>query len=293
VSYRVSICIPTFNRDVYLESLLRSLFAQLQGLTGEIQVVVSDNASDDRTAEVASAYAGHPDFRYVRRNENIGAERNFLEVVQAATGEYCWLLGDDEILEPAAIERLRALVNGEDFDLAILSTEAGRLINERVEFSSYSQYVDHFARVRPETLWASTLISLSVFRRQVWAEVPNKERFIPTRYLHTLTMAEGLIDAGRILVLPDALVVVRPHRAPFEHPKLELEIPFFHLELLLTLARMARSEALKQFCRAHRRRALKELAKRFVRATKEYARDTARIARAVMWTIVRRGGVQP
>jgi glycosyltransferase involved in cell wall biosynthesis len=269
------------------------LFAQLDGLTGEIEVVVSDNASDDRTAEIASAYAGRPDFRYVRRNENIGAERNFLEVVQAATGEYCWLLGDDEILEPAAIERLRALVNGEAFDLAILSTEAYRWVAEPVRFSSYAAYVDHFARVHPETLWASTLVSLSVFRRQVWAEVPNKERLIPTHYVHTLTMAVGLIDRGRIIVLPEALVIVRPHRAPFEHPKLELEIPFFHLQLLLTLARMARSENLRQICRAQRRHTLMELVKRFARVTKEYARDTARIARVAMWTIVRRGGVQP
>ncbi len=293
MSYRVSICIPTCNRDVYLESLLRRLFAQLDGLTGEIEVVVSDNASDDRTAEIASAYAERPNFRYVRRSENGGAERNFLEAVQAATAEYCWLLGDDEIVEPAAIERLLELVTGEAFDLALFSTTTQRWVDERVQFSSYRQYVDHFARVRPETLWASTLVSLSVFRRQVWAEVPNKERFIPTHYLHTLTMAVGLIDRGRILVLPDALITIPRHRAAFHDPRIEFEIAFLHLQLLLTLARMARSEALKQICRAQRRRALKELANRFARVTKEYARDTARIARAIMWTIVRRGGVQP
>jgi glycosyltransferase involved in cell wall biosynthesis len=293
VSYRVSICIPTFNRDVYLEGLLRSLFAQLEGLTAEIEVVVSDNASGDRTPEIASAYSGHPNFRYVRRNENIGGDRNFLEVVQAATGEYCWLLGDDEILEPAAIERLRALVNREDFDLAVFSTEAHRWVDERVQFSSYREYVDHFARVRPETLLESTLISLSVFRRQVWAGVRNKERFLPTRYLHTLTMAVGLIDDGRILVLPDALVAVRRHRAPFSDPRVELDMPLVHLELLLTLARMARSEALKQFCRAERRRALKGLARRLLLVTKGYVHDAGRIARAVMWTILGRRGVQP
>ena len=293
MSYRVSICIPTFNRDVYLESLLRRLFAQLDGLTGEIEVIVSDNASDDRTAEIASAYARHPDFRYVRRNENIGGDRNFLEVIKAATGEYCWLLGDDEVLEPAAIERLRALVNHEDFDLAVFSTDTHSWVDKRLQFSSYREYVDHFARVRPATLLESTLVSLSVFRRQVWEGVPNKERLIPTHYVHTLTMAVGLIDVGRILVLPDALVTVRPHRAAWEYPWFELEIPALHLGLLLTLARMARSEALKQFCRAERPRALKGMAGQFLRVTKGYARDAARIARAVMRTILARGWQQP
>ena len=292
MSYRVSICIPTCNRDVYLESLLRSLFAQLDGLAGEIEVVVSDNASDDRTEEVASAYAGHPDFRYVRRNENIGNERNYLGVVQAATGEYCWLLGDDEILEPAAIERLRALVNGEEFDLAVFSTPTHRWVDERVQFSSYRQYVDHFARVRPETLRESTLISLSVFRRQVWAGVPNKERFLPTRYLHTLTLAAGLIDAGRILVLPDALITVPRHRAAFHDHRLEFEISFLHLALLMTLARMARSDALKQFCRAERPRAMQGMARDLVRVTKRYARDAGLILWTVIRTILGRGGGQ-
>jgi glycosyltransferase involved in cell wall biosynthesis len=268
------------------------LFAQLEGLTGEIEVIISDNASDDRTAEIASAYAGHPDFRYVRRSENIGGDRNFLAVIEAATGEYCWLLGDDEILEPAAIERLLALANGEDFDLAIFSTDTHKWVDERMQFSSYRDYVDHFACVRPATLLESTLVSLSVFRRQVWAGVPNKEQLIPTHYVHTLTMAVGLIDVGRILVLPDALVTVRPHRAAWEYSWFELEIPALHLGLLLTLARMARSEALKQFCRAERRRALKATARHFLRVTKQYARDTARIARTVVRTIRGRGWEQ-
>jgi hypothetical protein len=228
----------------------------------------------------------------VRQEENIGGDRNFIEVVQAATGEYCWLLGDDEILEPAAIERLRALVNREDFDLAVLSTEAYRWVDERMYFSSYREYVDHFAHVRPVTLLGSTLISLSIFRRQVWAGVPNKERFLPTRYVHTLTMAVGLIDDGRILVLPDAIVAVRRHRAPFSDPRVALDMPLIHLGLLLTLARMARSEALKQFCRAERRRALKGMVRHFLLVTKRYAGDARRIARAVMRTILARG-VEP
>jgi glycosyltransferase involved in cell wall biosynthesis len=293
VSYRVSICIPTCNRDVYLESLLRRLFAQLDGLTGEIEVVVSDNASDDRTAEIASAYAERPNFRYVRRSENGGAERNFLEAVQAATAEYCWLLGDDEILEPAAIERLLELVTGEAFDLALFSTTTQRWVDERVQFSSYRQYVDHFARVRPKTLRESTLISESVFRRQVWAGVPNKERFFPTHYLHTLTMAEGLIDRGRILVLPDALIAIPRHRAAFHDRRIEFEIAFLHLQLLLTLARMARSEALKQFCRAERPRALKGMTRHLLRVTKGYLRDAGLIAGTIIRTVMGHGWEQP
>jgi len=209
----------------------------------------------------------------------------------SATGEYCWRLGDDEALLPGAIERLQALVNGEDFDLAILSHASSRWVDEPTHFSSYREYVDHFAQVRPWTLIETTLMSLSVFRRHVWAGVANKERLISTRYMHTLTMAEGLLDSGRILVLPDALVAIRRHRAPFTANWINLEMPRLHLELLLRLERMTGSKALKRFCRARRRQVLGEFATGFFRLTRRYAGDSRRIARAVVWTI-RRGEQQ-
>lgn len=100
---RLSICIPTYNRARFLADLFDSILSQT-GYTIEVEVVVSDNASTDDTAAIVAAYRDRlPNFVYVCAEENIGADRNFLRVVDCARGDYCWLMGSDDKLEPGSI----------------------------------------------------------------------------------------------------------------------------------------------------------------------------------------------
>jgi len=100
----LSICIPTYNRSSCLKELLDSIIAQ--GLP-EIEVVISDDASSDNTAEIAEAYRDRiAKFTYLRQTENIGLDRNFLAVTAAATGDYLWLMGDDDRIEPGGARRV-------------------------------------------------------------------------------------------------------------------------------------------------------------------------------------------
>ena len=71
----VSICILTWNRADFLEICLREMFASLTptesgGLTREI--LIMDNGSTDKTAEVLSRYENRPDVRIIRQKRNLG-----------------------------------------------------------------------------------------------------------------------------------------------------------------------------------------------------------------------------
>lgn len=101
---RLSICIPTYKRSACLAELLDSILTQN---LAEIEVVISDDASPDDTETVARSYADRfARFTYIRQPENIGLDRNFLAVGAAATGEYIWLMGDDDRLEVGGAQRV-------------------------------------------------------------------------------------------------------------------------------------------------------------------------------------------
>ncbi|MBC7281924.1 glycosyltransferase family 2 protein [Hoeflea sp.] len=103
---RISICIPAYNRGEYLPELLDSILAQ-DTYECEIEVVISDNASTDNTGEVVDSYRSRFDrLVYSRADENMGADRNFLKVVELASGDFCWLMGSDDILEPGSIAEI-------------------------------------------------------------------------------------------------------------------------------------------------------------------------------------------
>ncbi|WP_156679078.1 glycosyltransferase family 2 protein [Sphingomonas profundi] len=100
----LSICIPTYNRSRCLAELLDSIIAQD---LPEIEVVVSDDASPDDTVAVAERYRGRiARLTFLSQPVNIGLDRNFLAVVEAATGDYIWLMGDDDRLEPGGARRV-------------------------------------------------------------------------------------------------------------------------------------------------------------------------------------------
>ncbi|CAH8712409.1 glycosyltransferase [Paenibacillus thiaminolyticus] len=92
----LSICIPTFNRAPHLEHCLESIYSQI-GNNELIEVIVSDNASTDETAEVANRYASrYSNMRIVRNDKNIGADPNIFQVMTLAQGKFIKLQGDDD-----------------------------------------------------------------------------------------------------------------------------------------------------------------------------------------------------
>jgi len=273
---RLSICIPTYNRDVYLESLLARLAAEVEG-RGDVQIVISDNASTDRTPDVAARWTSRENFIYTRRETNGGAERNFLAVVEAASGEYCWIFGDDDVLQPGGVARVLALLDEHDPELLYVSSEGQQFVEQPVRFNGLAEFVDHFARVRPRTLLDVTLVTSAIFRRSRWRAIADKERFIPTRYLHALVVAESLRDGGRIVLVPDRVISVRRERAAFAEQAIVREIPFLQLNYLLTLAALTGSRALESYCRRLRVSAMSGSARMFARETARYVRSAGAI----------------
>ena len=108
----LSLTIPTYNRAPFLAELLEALLPQLAGLdAGAAELVISDNASTDNTAEtVAGFQARGLACRYLRQPENIGADGNFLTCLETARGQYCWVMGDDDLPLPGAISALISLL---------------------------------------------------------------------------------------------------------------------------------------------------------------------------------------
>lgn len=93
----VTIAIPTYNRaQTYLPLALASALNQTYS---NIEIVVSDNCSSDRTpAFVASKRDSR--IRYYRQSVAVPPNDNFNFCLEQALGEYFLLLLDDELLDP-------------------------------------------------------------------------------------------------------------------------------------------------------------------------------------------------
>ncbi len=97
----VTIAIPTFNRAAYLVEAIESALAQTYG---NIEVLISNNASTDNTPSVIrSAVEADKRVRSLTQTHNIGMVGNWNACLEAAQGRYFLLLSDDDVLEPDAV----------------------------------------------------------------------------------------------------------------------------------------------------------------------------------------------
>ena len=55
---RLSFVIPAYNEESYLPACLESIVAQTRGLGDDVEIIVVNNASSDRTREIALSFAG-------------------------------------------------------------------------------------------------------------------------------------------------------------------------------------------------------------------------------------------
>ena len=120
----LSICIPTYNRCQKIDRLLSSL-ASNRPEAYNVEIIVSDNASTDNTAEVIDKYKDKLPLTYYRNDENKGANANyFLLTDKYANGTFCWLLGDDDYLAPDAIKSIiTALEEHPEVDYCTFNTQ--------------------------------------------------------------------------------------------------------------------------------------------------------------------------
>ena len=105
---RTAAVIVTYNRKAMLQRCLRALCTQTAGVP---ELWVIDNASTDGTAELV-AQLNLPTMHYYNTGKNLGGAGGFACGIQQAAcsgAEYLWIMDDDCLPEPDALQQLRLL----------------------------------------------------------------------------------------------------------------------------------------------------------------------------------------
>lgn len=106
---RVSIGVPVHNGEAFLEEALDSIATQT---FPDYELIISDNASSDRTAAICECYASRDArIRYSRNPVNIGGDRNYYRCFELSSGEYFLNVAHDDRLDPRYVEKTVAVLD--------------------------------------------------------------------------------------------------------------------------------------------------------------------------------------
>lgn len=100
----VSVVIPAYNAASYVAACIDSVLAQQT--TRRIQIIVVNDGSTDGTGAVLQAYAARPEVTVVTLTDGGSAAKARNAGLLHATGRYLMFVDSDDVLLPAAVERL-------------------------------------------------------------------------------------------------------------------------------------------------------------------------------------------
>ncbi|OLD63026.1 MAG: hypothetical protein AUI53_00465 [Acidobacteria bacterium 13_1_40CM_2_60_7] len=99
---RVSVGMPVYNCERYVAEAIES---HLRQTYTDFELVITDNASTDRSEEICRAYASRdPRIKYHRNPENLGAGGNFRRCFELAQGDYFRWTPSDDVVGPELLE---------------------------------------------------------------------------------------------------------------------------------------------------------------------------------------------
>lgn len=254
---KVSVCMITFNHELYIKQAIESVFKQEGNF--EIELVIGDDASTDRTVEIIKSIKppSHVTLVPILRKVNLGMMQNFVQTLSQCEGKYIAMLdGDDYWIDPNKIQQqVDFLENNAHFAICFhpvkIDSGSGKIVLDTVLKSQEISTIYDLAR-------GNFMHTCSVvFRAGLFESFPDVfyKSTVGDYFLHMLNAQHGKIKR-----LPEAMGVYRVHSGGVwsMQPNMDFKI-LTYLELMVNCFEPDVASILKK---RHQSIAVKSLFKR-------------------------------
>jgi glycosyltransferase involved in cell wall biosynthesis len=217
---RVSVGMPAYNAVRYIEAAVESILQQ--SLT-DLELIVQDNASTDRTVELCEAIAARdPRVRVIRNPVNLGVNPNYRIVAENACGEYFKWHSANDLIDRDYLERCAEVLDKRrDVVLAF-----GRTVLFQSDTESGTPYDDNMniEDDEPLTRFHRTIAELrlnNMINGLIRRDVLMRTSVHPDYYSSDNVVLSELALAGKIVLVPET----RFFRRMDKHSATRLQTP--------------------------------------------------------------------
>ncbi len=193
----VSIGMPVYNGDLFLEKAIDAILKQTYQ---NFELIISDNASSDRTSEICLTYADRDArIRYFRNEINIGAAGNYNRVFELAKGEYFKWAAHDDWCAPEYLEKCIEVLDREPS--VVLCYAKAYLVKEQE--NNLSIYTEDDLNIRSDRPHQRLFKLLETYG---WNHVPQVFGVIRTEVLRKTVLIGNYPHADRVLLAELAIL---------------------------------------------------------------------------------------
>ena len=206
---KISIVVPVYNVEIYVEQCLRSLMNQTMQ---ELEFICMDDGSTDSSGVLLDRLAEVDSRIRVVHKPNSGYGDTMNDGFELARGEYIGIVESDDFAEPDMYEKLYAIAIHNNADIVkcnfnTYNTDSGvkKLNDDLQQIPYYEVVTEHPAMfVIPPAVWAG------IYRREYLLK--NDVRMLPTpgaSFQDTGFAFKVMVCKPRLVTIPDGLLNYR------------------------------------------------------------------------------------
>ena len=162
----VSVVIPTYNRAHLIGRSIRSVLSQTYQ---DFEIIVVDDASTDNTEEVLRSL-GNERIRYIRHEQNKGANAARNTGIKAARGKYIAFQDSDDIWLPDKLEKQMNVFKAALPNVGVVYTGCIRVFGNNIYYFPSSQFIKKDGDIHQQLLIGNFIGTQSIIAPKEYLE---------------------------------------------------------------------------------------------------------------------------
>ena len=191
----LTIIIPTYNRSKLLDVSLRQMNELRKMFLFDL--IVCNNASTDDTSHVLRMWEKHiTNFRVVNHKENIFYDRNVASGYMLVETDYCWVLGDSNIIEIQDMKKVMAMLEYQKPQALIINDSWDSIKNMDCVYTDANSLLHDLG-------WYTTLLCSCIIHKDFLSK-ERCERYYDSGFIHEGVFYDYLafLEKVKVYLLP-------------------------------------------------------------------------------------------
>lgn len=223
----LSICIPTYNREVYLLKAIKSIEMQLTPeIINLVEICINDNASTDNTEGMIRDYIEknkNINITFNKNDKNYGADYNYIKSIDIAKGKFCWYLGSDDALEENSLKYVIEILKKHKqdtfiflgtnniYDFTLKIHQKNQIKHPAILSQKYTEdiLIEDIEEISSCCLNAFGYLSVIIFNRAEWNKIDKFEKYYGTAYVHMYKLYQMIKKYPKLLYIRKEIVKYR------------------------------------------------------------------------------------
>jgi len=210
----LTIGIPTYNGSKYIASTIATIYSQDGYSKDEVEILISDNNSDDNTKQIISELQKqYPDtISYYLNKTNIGYDKNVNNLFKKASGKYVQILGDDDYFTSnSSLSELIEQLRKNDFSVLLFSSifenidSCKKTTNIITKENTACHDGNEFFKI---SKWSTAAVSSIVVKKDLWNGV-NLTKYFATQWIHIGALVHVLSSKSQSFIFSNPIVTIR------------------------------------------------------------------------------------